>query len=180
MGSSSHPNMPNTSMAFALKGEQHQPHPNTKTQHKHPKGRLVCTSCNIPDHTIETCYKIHGYPPGYKNRSKQRNKSSTATVNQVFWPVPPIWYIWHSWQFIFKHISELWQKSNGAIDGNVCPTFICIWQEEWPTRWCEKPLCFRYLSVDINTKCVTFIYMLDSWFRGIQTYLLQCRWFHFS
>ncbi|KAK4253622.1 hypothetical protein QN277_010272 [Acacia crassicarpa] len=30
----------------------------------------VCTYCGKPRHTIETCYKKHGFPPGYKTRSK--------------------------------------------------------------------------------------------------------------
>lgn len=38
-----------------------------------------CTNCNIHGHTIAKCYKIHGYPSGYK--SKQRNNQ--VVVNQL-------------------------------------------------------------------------------------------------
>lgn len=47
--------------------------------HFSKKDRPFCTHCNYHGHTIEKCYKIHGYPPGYKHKSKPQ---STA-VNQV-------------------------------------------------------------------------------------------------
>ena len=42
------------------------------------KERPFCTHCNIPRHTINKCYKIHGYPLGYKPKGK-----GNATANQV-------------------------------------------------------------------------------------------------
>ena len=44
------------------------------------KERPFCTHCNFHGHTIEKCYKIHGYPPGYKPRPKPQ----TIATNQVF------------------------------------------------------------------------------------------------
>ncbi|KAK4260423.1 hypothetical protein QN277_003540 [Acacia crassicarpa] len=42
----------------------------------------VCTYCGKPRHTIETCYKKHGYPPGYRNRSKALvNNMVTSSPN---------------------------------------------------------------------------------------------------
>ncbi|RVW31674.1 Retrovirus-related Pol polyprotein from transposon RE2 [Vitis vinifera] len=32
------------------------------------KDRPLCTHCNILGHTVDRCYKIHGYPPGFRNR----------------------------------------------------------------------------------------------------------------
>ena len=43
------------------------------------KERPFCTYCNYHGHTIEKCYKIHGNPPGYK----QKQKPQTLAVNQV-------------------------------------------------------------------------------------------------
>ena len=34
------------------------------------KDRPLCSHCNILGHTIDKCYKLHGYPPGYKFKSK--------------------------------------------------------------------------------------------------------------
>ena len=50
------------------------------------KKRPFCTHCNFPGHTIEKCYKLHGYPPGcipeYKSKSKPQT-SQNVDVNQV-------------------------------------------------------------------------------------------------
>jgi hypothetical protein len=41
------------------------------------KERLVCTHCGLLDHTMEKCYKLHGYPPGYTFNKNKPNSSST-------------------------------------------------------------------------------------------------------
>lgn len=40
--------------------------------------RLVCTHCNIKGHVVERCYKLHGYPPGYKFRSSTPDVSASS------------------------------------------------------------------------------------------------------
>lgn len=70
-------------MAFALKWERSQFQSLGRNQQKFQKGRPFCTNCNIPGHTVDTCYKLHGYPPGYKNRNKPGNKTLNLTVHQV-------------------------------------------------------------------------------------------------
>ena len=40
--------------------------------------RPLCTHCNMLGHTVEKCYKLHGYPPEYKHKGK-----ANATANQV-------------------------------------------------------------------------------------------------
>ncbi|XP_061343292.1 uncharacterized protein LOC133289389 [Gastrolobium bilobum] len=43
-------------------------------------GRL-CTHCNRSNHTIETCYLLHGFPPGYKTyNSHMANNISTSDL----------------------------------------------------------------------------------------------------
>ncbi|XP_012851790.1 PREDICTED: uncharacterized protein LOC105971482 [Erythranthe guttata] len=32
--------------------------------------RSFCTHCNMQGHTVEKCYKLHGYPPSYKQKSR--------------------------------------------------------------------------------------------------------------
>ena len=34
------------------------------------KERPVCSHCGVTRHTIEKCYKLHGYPLGYKPKGK--------------------------------------------------------------------------------------------------------------
>ena len=43
------------------------------------KERPLCTHCNMLGHTVDKCYKLHGYPPGYKQKGK-------FNVNQVSFP----------------------------------------------------------------------------------------------
>ena len=40
--------------------------------------RPLCTHYNMLGHTVEKCYKLHGYPLGYKHKGK-----ANATANQV-------------------------------------------------------------------------------------------------
>ncbi|KAJ1383391.1 hypothetical protein SESBI_43455 [Sesbania bispinosa] len=53
------------------------------------KDRPLCSHCGILGHTIDKCFKINGYPPGFKNKSKgpnvvaQVSDSRTGTVNQL-------------------------------------------------------------------------------------------------
>ena len=47
------------------------------------KGRPFCTHCNYHGHTIETCYKIHRYPPGFKQKQKAPTSHQNAMANQV-------------------------------------------------------------------------------------------------
>ena len=42
------------------------------------KERPFCTHYNMIGHMIKKCYKLHGYPPGYKPKGK-----STINENQV-------------------------------------------------------------------------------------------------
>lgn len=44
--------------------------------HNSRNNRPICTHCGLLGHTMEKCYKLHGYPPGYR---ANKNK-----VNSVF------------------------------------------------------------------------------------------------
>ncbi|XP_073128240.1 uncharacterized protein [Henckelia pumila] len=80
---SSIPDIYGNGMAFAIKGENSQKYTTSRVLFKPQRGRPYCTSCKAPGHTIETCYKIHGYPPGYKHRTSHISKDSSNGVNQV-------------------------------------------------------------------------------------------------
>ena len=43
------------------------------------KERPLCTHCNMLGHIVDKCYKLHGYPPGYKQKGK-------FNANQVSYP----------------------------------------------------------------------------------------------
>ena len=46
------------------------------------KDRPVCSHCGITGHTMEKCYKLHGYPPGY--RAKGKNPKADQVVGLEF------------------------------------------------------------------------------------------------
>ena len=47
------------------------------------KERLLCTHCGKLGHTIDKCYKLHGFPPGYKFKNKSMaHLVSSATPDQ--------------------------------------------------------------------------------------------------
>ncbi|XP_070664685.1 uncharacterized protein [Malus domestica] len=64
---------------------------NSKTSGSSARKPLHCTHCDQDYHTIDTCYQLHGHPPGHRlhktnksnqrggNRSKRDNGSSSAT-----------------------------------------------------------------------------------------------------
>ncbi|KAJ6881076.1 hypothetical protein NC651_027806 [Populus alba x Populus x berolinensis] len=59
------------------------PSPTYFSRHKssYPrKERSICSHCGIHGHTVEKCYKIHGFPPGYKFT---KGKNAVHSVNQV-------------------------------------------------------------------------------------------------
>jgi hypothetical protein len=44
------------------------------------KDRPICSHCGISGHTVEKCYRIHGFQPSYKFN---RGKNASPSVNQV-------------------------------------------------------------------------------------------------
>ena len=41
--------------------------------------KRLCSHCGRTGHTVDTCYKKHGYPPGYKPRNSQRSVNAAVT-----------------------------------------------------------------------------------------------------
>ncbi|XP_073270356.1 uncharacterized protein [Primulina huaijiensis] len=65
------------SMGSVAKGK---PRPNFRS---YPKERPFCTACNMHGHTLDTCYKIHGYPPGFKSKPRHQFPTQTHQIHQV-------------------------------------------------------------------------------------------------
>ena len=55
-------------MAFAASHERSASYVSKGPNHSHfpKKERLFCTHCQYHGHIVEKCYKLHGYPPGFK------------------------------------------------------------------------------------------------------------------
>ena len=62
------------SMIMAVKEDQKRPA---------KKDRPLCTHCKMLGHTVDKCFKLHGYPPGYKPKVKgQANASEGGNLDQ--------------------------------------------------------------------------------------------------
>ncbi|KAL5557118.1 hypothetical protein UlMin_039354 [Ulmus minor] len=88
---------PASTMAFAVKnansnrtGTSNSGSHNYGVSKGYRKERPFCTHCNFHGHTIEKCYKIHGYPPGFKPKQRDTPPYSNnhTAVNQVSTPLP--------------------------------------------------------------------------------------------
>jgi len=56
-----------------------------KGTYKSNNNRKICTHCGMSGHTIENCYKKHGYPPGYKSfNGKPTQVHSIVATDTVF------------------------------------------------------------------------------------------------
>jgi len=62
----------------------------SRTQGFVRKERPLCTHCGLLGHTIERCYKLHGYPPGYKSNRDKKTGSSANVVCDSSIPSLPI------------------------------------------------------------------------------------------
>lgn len=47
------------------------------------KDRLLCTHYGLHGHTIDNCYKLHGYPLGYKYKQKNPNQVNSNQVKPI-------------------------------------------------------------------------------------------------
>ncbi|KAG6718014.1 hypothetical protein I3842_04G129500 [Carya illinoinensis] len=63
------PSIPSTAFASTTKSA-----PMAKPSTRRP----FCSHCSIPGHTVEKCFKLHGYPPGYRSKGKSSNYASTS------------------------------------------------------------------------------------------------------
>lgn len=76
------------SMAFYVKNDLKKTAGGQSYNKFQRKERPICTYCGYNGHTVDKCYKLHGYPPGYKPKQKFGPNQTTsnihhATVNQV-------------------------------------------------------------------------------------------------
>ena len=48
--------------------------------------RSICSHCGLGGHTINKCYKLHGYPQGYKPRHQSQAQTSVPLKSNQQWP----------------------------------------------------------------------------------------------
>ena len=50
---------------------------------KKGKERPTCSHCGLLGHTIEKCYKVHGYPPRYKTKAQANQVLSLDSIQEL-------------------------------------------------------------------------------------------------
>lgn len=54
------------------------------------KNRPICSHCGVVGHTVNRCYKLHGYPQGYKspstNYKPQNQQNNNSSKQNDHWP----------------------------------------------------------------------------------------------
>jgi hypothetical protein len=74
-GSLSNPFVESTALSVKSEGPRYGAYKQSSGQKKE---RPLCTHCGLLGHTMDKCYKLHGYPPGYRTRGK-----APAVANQT-------------------------------------------------------------------------------------------------
>ncbi|XP_022861542.1 uncharacterized protein LOC111381922 [Olea europaea var. sylvestris] len=83
----------NGAAAFALKSDIAKSTTNTRFPNDSPRSanlinirkneRPYCTHCKLHGHSIYKCYKIHGYPPGYRTKSMENFRISLLLIQSI-------------------------------------------------------------------------------------------------
>ena len=72
---------PSDSMAFNASSPAHSVA--TASSHNKPRHeRPICTHCGLTGHTVDRCYKLHGFPPGYKPKGKAQTQMAQTSPLQ--------------------------------------------------------------------------------------------------
>ena len=67
-------NTKSQNVAFISKGQPNQTFENKKQFNRGPNPNLKCSHCNMIGHTVDRCYELVGYPPGFKKKNANQNK----------------------------------------------------------------------------------------------------------
>lgn len=59
----------------------HRSNFNSQATQNFCKDQILCSHCGFQGHTIDKCFKLHGFPSGYKSNEP---KNFTSTANQVY------------------------------------------------------------------------------------------------
>lgn len=82
--------------AYVVAGENNYPHPlsepvgmltnASQSNYGKPRDKLHCTHCGKTNHTIDKCFQLHGFPPGFgrgRGRPPENNGSVSRSIHNV-------------------------------------------------------------------------------------------------
>ncbi|XP_061359907.1 uncharacterized protein LOC133303951 [Gastrolobium bilobum] len=86
----------------------------------------VCTHCGRSNHTIESCYQLHGFPPGYRTYNRSQTPQTALTTSSQIHDADSLQEHSvssephkHISQHEYQHLMELLQRSNPEEQSNV-------------------------------------------------------------
>jgi hypothetical protein len=87
------------------------------------KDRPTCTHCGVYGHTIEKCYKLHGFPPGFKfTRGKSVTESHAANqVSELESPSVTLPIIQEQIQQLFAMLQQNSQSGVSDVASSINP-----------------------------------------------------------
>jgi len=53
------------------------------TKQPYRKEKPICTHCGVPGHTADKCYRLHGFPPGFKFTKNIKKSALSHSANHV-------------------------------------------------------------------------------------------------
>ncbi|KAJ0855991.1 putative transcription factor interactor and regulator CCHC(Zn) family [Helianthus annuus] len=72
------------SQSVSFVSKSNQPYDSKKKPFRGPNPNLKCTNCNMIGHTVDRCYELIGYPPGFKKKGLVRlGRMCHLAVNQT-------------------------------------------------------------------------------------------------
>lgn len=80
----------------------------------------ICSHCNILGHTIDKCYKVHGYPSGYKQNSN--NVQAIISIYKVLLSIQQILWLFGKMILLTLPLESL--PTQGMHCYNVKPYWI--------------------------------------------------------
>ena len=137
--SSNRPFVKSTTLATKVNSGSGSSSGGSYKNHKKGKERPVCNHCGVVGHTMNKCYKIHGYPPRYKSKSKNTLANQVSSIDlgpnscaqsQVQFGAQPQFPQFHfanqsqapmQTQFQFPFTPEQCQKLLAMIGGQEAP-----------------------------------------------------------
>uniref|UniRef100_A0A2N9I4I6 Integrase catalytic domain-containing protein n=1 Tax=Fagus sylvatica TaxID=28930 RepID=A0A2N9I4I6_FAGSY len=141
------------SVALFTRGEAPRNHYGGKGQFI-KKERPLCSHCGITGHTVDKCYKLHGYPPGYKFKNKMHSANQTSATGEetpsalYTSPVPTV-----ASYVVFSGFFEPFTATN--VQPNYMPESRCLFI--YPS-----PSCFSHISIHGRTQFSHSSWILDT------------------
>ncbi|CAN0905593.1 Retrovirus-related Pol polyprotein from transposon RE1 [Linum grandiflorum] len=123
---------------------------------KRPGKRPVCSYCGYVGHTVDVCYKKHGYPPGYQHKGKRVAQANAVSTS----PAPPSesepqsvqvsHSEWSQFQAQYQRMLSVFQPSDGASPSQALVRAPSSQQAAPPSDHDDVPATVRRVNAAVT------------------------------